>query len=812
MEYPNKYNHVETEKELKEFWENENVYSFDYLSDKKIFSIDTPPPYVSASHLHAGHAMSYAQADFIARYKRQKGFNVFYPMGFDDNGLPTERFVENKYKINKSKITRKEFIDLCLKETQIGIEKYKEIWIALGLSVDWSFTFSTINEWSRKTSQLSFLDLLEKQLIERRKDVVQWCTHCQTSLAQADISVEEKETRFYDIKFKSEIGDDLIISTTRPELIPACVALYAHPTDERYSHLKDKNAIVPIFDYQVPIKFDESVDKDFGTGLMMVCTFGDIEDGIKWKKDKLDTRIIIDDKGIAVELAGKYQGTHISKLRDEVLKDLENIGAVLNSKKLVHNVGIHERCGTTVEFNVKPQWFIEMLKNKETFLKLGDELNWYPEFMKIRYTDWVSNLKWDWNISRQRYYGVPIPVWYCEKCSEAIFPKATELPVDPTIDKPIIDKCPKCGSTSFIPEDDVMDTWMTSSVSPLINGKWAYEDNLMETIFPMDLRPQGFEIIRTWLFYTIVKSYYHTGKLPWKDAMISGWGLDKDGKKMSKSLGNYVGADDVIDKSSADALRYWAAKGTLGHDLRYNQDEINDGKKLQIKLWNAGKFLFHHLQNSSYDKNNIKLFEVDKWVLSELQKTIQICTEYFDKYNYSHALRTVDSFFWNIYTDNYLELIKDRLWNPDNYSKENISAAVDTMYKVFLGVLKMFAPIIPYVTDKIYQIIFKEVESHKSIHLAGWPVPDKSLVDEEASKEVEVLLIILRGIRKHKTENQIHQTQIINELIIDVPNDIKDMLRLIERDLKSALRVNLILFGTGEFETENPSIKLKINI
>lgn len=810
MEFPKKYKPKEVEEKWREYWKEENIYRFTPDSGKPVFSIDTPPAYISAEQLHVGHAMSYSQAEFIVRYKRMRGFNIFYPMGFDDNGLPTERFVESKYKINKSDIKRDEFIKLCLRETKIGGEKYKEHWQALGISVDWSMTYSTIDPRCRKTSQLSFKELYDKGLIERRNDLVQWCGTCQTALAQAEINVEETDSKLYDVRFNSEDGDELIISTTRPTLIPACVALYAHPDDARYKHLRNKKARVPLFDYTVPIKFDQSVDPEFGTGLMMVCTFGDVDDCIKWKQDKLDTRIIIDDRGVLNDLAGPYAGLHLTRAHKKIVEDLSRQDLIIGSADTKHNVGVHERCSNPVEFNIKPQWFIRILDFKDKFLARGDQLQWRPDFSKARYTEWVSNLKWDWNISRQRYYGVPFPVWYCKSCSHPIIAEEENLPVDPLIDGPQTDKCPKCGTGEFIPETDVMDTWMTSSVTPLIVANWAYQDSLQEKVYPMSLRPQAFEIIRTWLFYTVVKSDFHTDSLPWETVMISGWGLDKHGKKMSKRTGNFVALEKVVTRYSADALRYWAAKGTLGHDLRYNEEDVVNGKRLQIKLWNAARFLAQNIGETPHEEN-VPLQTTDKWLISKLQAAISQATDFFDKYEYSHALRVTEKLFWNDYCDDYLEIIKDRLWNPDNYGDDAVASARAAMYRVFLEILKLFAPFLPYITEEIYSIIYKQRVGEKSIHITRWPEADSSLMDEESELKTELLISILRGVRKRKTEMKIHQNHWISELAIESPDSVEKEILKIESDLKSAARAEKITFGkSARFETENPDIKIEL--
>lgn len=812
MDFPKNYKFEGIERKWQSLWQEEGIYNFDPDCKKPIFSVDTPPPTISSDYLHVGHAMSYCQADFIARYQRMKGCNVFYPMGFDDNGLPSERYVEKKYGLDNLRIRRGELIELCLKETKLTAEVYKKVLKSLGISVDWSLSYSTIAPSAQKAAQLSFLELYEKGLIERRKEPVQWCTQCQTSVAQADVVIEERASDLYDLIFESEDGDLLTISTTRPELIGACVALYAHPEDKRYVHLRGKKANVPLFNYYVPIKFDESVDPSFGTGLMMVCTWGDAEDVRKWKEHKLDTRVTFNSDGTLTQLASPYQGLKIYEARQRIINELTSQGFLKGSSSIKHNIGIHDRCNTPIEYALTPQWFIKILDFKQQFLARGDELRWYPEFMKIRYREWVANLRWDWNVSRQRYYGVPFPVWYCDGCGYPVFASPEELPVDPLVDNPRLEYCPKCEGNSFSPETSVMDTWMVSSLTPLINGGWAYEDILLKKIYPMSLRPQGFEIIRTWLFYTIVKSHFHTSSLPWESVMISGWGLDKHGRKMSKSLGNFVMPEEVITKYSADALRYWAAGATLGYDQRFNEEDVANGKRLLTKLWNAARFFWQNCEISA-PLGKFEPTVVDKWALSELQAVISEVSKSFESYEHSHALKAVERFFWTIYCDNYLEIVKERFRNPEDYGSQAVLSVQNTMYRVFLDTLKLFAPFLPYITEEIYSILFKKSERGKSIHLSLWPEVDVKLIDRKAEDQVSILLSILRSVRKYKSDLNIHQNHWVSELTIRCSDSIQCEIEPVANDLKSASRARTISFDKGaNMDTENPDIKIGIRL
>jgi len=570
--FPKEVDTAQMEESCRKLWDEHRIHLYDPNQPGEMFSVDTPPPYVSASHLHVGHAMSYAQAEFIVRYQRMRGRNVFYPMGFDDNGLPTERFVEKKYNINKRKTTRKEFRELCLQVTAEGIKQYEELWRALGLSVDWRLRYSTIDEHCRRTAQKSFIELYQMGRIYRSNEPVLWDTHFETALAQADLESLERKGKLHQVSFPRNGGSPLVIATTRPELIPACVALYCNPDDARYKEIVGKSATVPLSDRDVPIKADPDVSTEFGTGLMMVCTFGDGEDVRRWKRDGLDTRLCISPNGKMTELAGPYAGLTVDETRKKIVGDLQTAGLLGTNTAVDQVVSVSERSGVPVEFIMAPQWFIKMLDLKDEFLKRSAELRWFPEWMKTRLDQWVEGLKYDWNIARQRFYGVPFPVWFCANCNEVVLASEASLPVDPLEDACPASACPKCGGNEFRGDPDVMDTWMTSSLSPLINANWAGSPDRLGSmkLYPMTVRVQAFEIIRTWLFYTMAKSHFHTNSLPWRDVMISGWGLNENGRKISKrDLEQFTDASGynrydpyaVIRKFGADAVRFWAAGG-----------------------------------------------------------------------------------------------------------------------------------------------------------------------------------------------------------------------------------------------------------
>ncbi len=783
------YNFQEREKYWQEYWEKENIYKFDENSEKEIFSVDTPPPYVSAAHLHAGHIMSYSQAEFVVRYKRMQGFNVYYPMGFDDNGLPTERYVEKKYNIDKSRVKRDEFIKLCLQETKIGAQNYRDLWTALGISVDWTKTYSTINEHSRKISQWSFLDLYKKSKVQRKEEPIYWCPKCQTALAQADLDDKEEKSKLNYIQFGGGDKNKFVIATTRPELLPACVALFVNPEDKRYKELIGKKATVPIFNHQVPILSEESVDMEFGTGLMMVCTWGDAEDVRKWKEYKLDTRKIVNEAGKLTDLAGKYAGLELMKAREQIIADLQKQKLLIKQVDISHVMNTHDRCGTPAEFIITKQWFIDILSNKAKFLKQGEKLNWFPDSMKRRYGDWVEALKWDWCISRDRYYGVPFPVWYCKQCGREMLPEEKDLPVDPTVDKPK-EKC-QCGSNDFIPEKQVMDTWMTSSLTPLIASKLVNKKSVQMKLYPATLRPQAFEIIRTWLFYTVVKSYYHHNQLPFEDVMISGHGLDDKGRKISKSLGNFKDPNIILKQYGSDALRYWATGAKLGENMRYNEQEIQKGKRTVTKLWNASKFTWSHLSEIDLNKAKVNLEDADKWVLFKLNQTIKEATDSYEQYSYSKARDIIDEFFWGDFTDNYLEFIKYRLYSEDPKMEESKNAARHSLYYLMLTIIKLYAPILPFITEEIYQMFYKKTEGDKSIHLSQWPEINKKWnFDDKTINEFEKAVAAIAEVRKYKSERQLSMGKELNEYRI-VLKELPD--KKYKEFIKNTVRIKKLL-------------------
>jgi len=810
----------------RDLWEETGIYRYDKDGEGELFSVDTPPPYVSAAHLHVGHAMSYAQAEFVIRYHRMNGKRIYYPMGFDDNGLPTERFVEKTYGINKKKTTRADFRALCLDETQKGAAVYEDLWRALGLSVDWKQRYSTIDDHCRTTAQKSFLDLYSKGRVYRSDEPVLWDTHFETALAQADLDTLTRRGQLHDIAFAAPDGTELVISTTRPELIPACVALYCHPEDERYTHLVGGEAIVPLSDRRVPIKTDEEVKLDFGTGLMMVCTFGDGEDVKKWKRDGLETRLVIDKDGMMNALAGEsYAGKPVTAVRKQIIKDIKEAGLYKSAQVVEQNVSISDRSEVPVEFNMAPQWFIRCLDMKDEILARSAQLNWHPAHMKVRMDQWTEGLKYDWNISRQRFYGVPFPLWFCSACGEVTLADEASLPVDPLEDPCPASACASCGGTEFSGEPDVMDTWMTSSLTPLINANWADSEGRDGdmTLSPMTVRVQAFEIIRTWLFYTVVKSHIHMDGIPWRDVMISGWGLNEQGKKISKrDLAKHTDKEGynryepyaVIRKFGADALRYWAAGSHLGNDTRYNEKDVRAGRKLVIKLWNAARFALMQLDGFDPDAPRPAFADrtpEDRWLLTELNGILPTVKKGFESYNYAVAREATDHFFWGAFTDNYLEMVKDRFWNPDRHPEASRESARATLWEALRTVLSLYAPFLPFVTEELYQQIYRPYEDAVSLHVTSWPEHDAERVGDVP--EMEIVFGILKAVRGLRTEHRISQTKRLPAVLIDLSgatDELAGQIRGLALTLQAVGRSDEVRWEAGETDSELAGVRVGI--
>lgn len=778
------YDMQRIEKEMQAFWEENHIYEYDSKSKKETYSIDTPPPTVSGK-LHMGHIFSYTQAEMIARFKRMQGYNIFYPFGFDDNGLPTERLVEREEHIEAKNLPREEMWAKCTKVASKYEEEFRDLWQSLGFSVDWSLQYETINPKNMRISQRLFLELAKKGKAYCKESPVLWCTECQTSIAQAELETAEKDTSFNYIPFEVE-GEQLIVATTRPEFIAGVVCLLINGKDERYNRYIGKTAITPLYHEAIPILEDEEVELDKGTGIVMCATFGDTTDVSWYEKYHLPYKKLITPDGRMEKNIPIVGGLSIEKARKVIIEELSRQGLLIKQEEMTHTVAVHERCGKSVEIIPSKQWYIDILTDKERYLEAAEEINWYPSMMKNRYTAWVKNLKWDWCISRQRYFGVPIPIWYCEKCGKVMLAEEEELPVNPIKSMP--KKACSCGSHSFKPETAVMDTWATSSVSPFINKRFQEEDERTELQIPLGLRSQAHEIIRTWTFYTIVRSLYHTGKLPWKDIMISGFVLAKKGEKISKSKNNAgLSPNELIKTHSADAVRYWAANARLGADTFFAEEDLMASKRFMNKLWNASKFVLMHLEDfdgkTPIDDPEMILLPSDKWLLEKAKDTTNKVTELLNQYEIGLSRHEMDDFFWGDFCDNYLEIVKDRLYKPEIHGAKERKGAQYALYHTLLDILKLYAIYIPHESEYLYQIFFKPFEGALSLHQLEWrketPV-DKGLLEFGDALKAEI-----SEIRRYKSEHNLSMKSELETFKIETKPELIEYFKLEEKDIKA---------------------------
>ncbi len=757
-ENPNNSTNIE-EKWIK-FWEKEKIYKFNPSSKKKIYSIDTPPPTVSGE-MHMGHAYSYSHQDFIARFRRMNQ-EVFYPFGTDDNGLPTERLIEKLKNVRSKNMTRAEFVELCQKTLKEITPAFIQDWKNLGISCDYDLHYSTIDKNSQKISQESFIELYKKGQIYKKEFPTIWCPECQTAIAQAELEDKKLSSLFSTLKFSCN-EKDLLIATTRPELLPACVAVFVNPQDKRYKNLVGKKAKVPLFNYDVPIIADESAEMEKGTGVLMICSYGDKFDVEAINKHKLNPNVILDKNGRLK--SGDYAGLKIKEARKKILEDLKNKNLVAEQKEISHVVNAHDKCGTEIEFIPTEQWFVKIMDKKKILMVQGKKVKWYPDYMFKRYENWVNGLEWDWNISRDRHFGIPIPVWNCKNCNEVILPDKKELPVDPVHKQK---KCLKCGGIAE-PETKVLDTWATSSLTPQIASSLTGG----KIKIPYSLRPQAHDIIRTWAFYTITRAYLQKQEIPWENMMVSGFAT-LGGEKMSKSKGNVIKPQEIVKKYGADAMRFWAAGPKLGEDLDYQEKDLVTGKKFVNKLMNASNFVFMNLKD--YKNKKIDLEEIDRLFLSQVNFLIETCTKSFENYEYNRVKAEIENFFWHNFCDNYLELVKSRVYNGAKSEKES---AFFVLYNSLLAIIKLIAPIMPFVTEEIYQTYFLQNEKDKSIHISNWPEKFKIKENKDDKKIFDALLEFNSKVWKEKKEKGLSLRAEITG--IKIPKELKAF----EKDLIS---------------------------
>ena len=831
-------------------WERDGAYRFDRAAEReRVFAIDTPPPTVSGS-LHVGHVFSYTHTDAIARYQRMRGRAVFYPMGWDDNGLPTERRVQNHYgvrcdpsvpydpgftaertsKINRGPqdahkdgreadpISRPNFVELCLQLTEADEQAFEDLWRTLGLSVDWSMTYTTIGPLARRISQRSFLGLLERGGAYQTEAPTLWDVDFQTAVAQAELEDRERPGAMHRVRFAlatdSSNGDaagvDALIETTRPELIPACVALLAHPDDERQRGLVGREVLTPLFGTRVPVLTHPLVEPEKGTGLVMVCTFGDLTDVVWWRELGLPVRSVLAPDGRLAEVPwgergwesedlerarasyGELQGKTVNQARRRIVELLEQSGELVGEPTPVTRaVKFFEKGERPVEIVTSRQWFIRTLDHREALLERGRELRWHPPYMRARLEDWVNGLNGDWCVSRQRFFGVPFPIWYPLDESGAVrydspLPAREEqLPVDPSTDVPDGYGAEQRGQPGgFVGDPDVMDTWATSSLTPQIAGQAGEDEDLFKKVFPMDLRPQAHDIIRTWLFSTVLRSHLDYDTLPWSDAAISGWVLDPDRKKMSKSKGNVVTPMHLLEEHGADAVRYWAASGRPGTDTAFDPQQMKVGRRLAVKLLNASKFALTDLPPEGELTHPL-----DRAVIARLADVAQDATSSFEAYDYARALERTETYFW-WFCDYYLELVKGRRYDPSPAVSASVSRALRLSLSAFQ---RLLAPFLPFVTEEVWSWW-----QEGSVHRAQWPeAAELSTAGSgaDAAREavaLDVTADVLREVRKAKSQAQVKMRAPVKRVTVHDTSERLAALELGTEDLREAGSIELI--------------------
>jgi valyl-tRNA synthetase len=838
---PRHFDAAGAERRWHERWQQDGLYTWDPSRPRsESFVVDTPPPTASGS-LHVGHVFSYTHTDVIVRYKRMRGFNVYYPMGWDDNGLPTERRVQNYHhircdphtpyeeglevgeataKVRKAPprlVSRRNFIEICQQLTLEDEKVFKELWERIGLSVDWSLEYQTIDDHCRSTAQRSFLDLFEKGHVYTSDAPTMWDVDFQTAVAQAEVEDRERPGAYHRIEFGVEGSDErFVIATTRPELLAACVGVTAHPDDERYKPLFGQRAVTPLFHAPVPIFPSEMADPEKGTGVLMVCTFGDATDVIWWREQGLALRQIVGRNGrlqpvtfgegvfesLAPEKANaayaQLEGKNVKQAQAAVVELLrEPAGSatgggpplVEEPEAISHAVKFYENGDRPLELVPTRQWFCRLLDKKEALLAQGERIAWHPGFMGARYRDWTEGLSLDWCLSRQRYFGVPIPVWYPLDAEgrpdyeNPIVAAAEQLPVDPVVETPPgLDESMRGQPGGFVGEEDIFDTWFTSSMTPQIGSHWQIDPERHARLFPADVRPQSHEIIRTWAFYTIAKALLHENELPWHNVLISGWVLDPDRKKMSKSKGNVTTPLPLIDKYTADAARYWAASARLGSDTAFDEGVWKIGKRLATKLFNAGKFVL-----SQPAEATPVTAELDRAFVARLAALVDMVTRSFEDWNYAHALQETESFFWTHFTDTYLELVKTRARDEDPAARGSAVASLRLGLSVLL---RLFAPVLPYITEEVWSWIFADETGHASIHRAPWPgEADFAQVAAPAGeRSFEVAVAALSAINKAKADAEVSMGREVSSLVLATNGKTADDLAAVLGDVLAAAR------------------------
>jgi len=791
-----------------EYWEKRGIYSFNrsLLDIKPAYVIDTPPPYPSGE-FHVGNALNWCYMDFVARYKRMRGFNVYFPQGWDCHGLPTEVRAEKTLGIRKKELDPKKFKEICAKLTEEWIKPMREAIRRLGFSVDWSLEYKTMDPSYWRKTQLSFVLLYEKGLIYRGEHPVNWCPRCETAIAEAEIEYVERETTLNHIAFDVEGGRTIVIATTRPELLSSCVAVFVNPLDERYKDYVGLKARVPIYSRVVPIMADGEVDMGFGSGAVMVCTYGDKVD-VKWqKRHGLPVVTSITEDGRMNENAGPYGGLTIEEARKRIIKDLRSMGLLLKQERVVQRVGTCWRCHTPIEILPRTQWFMKTTALRDLVEEKAERITWIPQYAKQRLLDWVRSAEWDWVISRQRVFATPIPAWYCKKCGQVIVARPEWLPVDPREQQPPIESCPACGSREFVGESDVMDTWMDSSITCAVIAGWPDDMELFSKLYPSDLQPNGYDIIRTWDYYLLVRHLALFGQIPYKVALINGMVRGTDGRMMHKSYGNYIEVREVVEKYCADALRQWAASGSTGYDIRFRWEDVDYAWRFLIKLWNASRLVLSNVADYDHSKpGELKLLDI--WLLTKLRKVVERVTGAMEEMRFNDALDAVRNFVWHVFCDHYLEAVKYRLYGQS--TAESKRAAQYTLTKSLYVVLRLLAPFCPFITEEIYQAGFREKIGVDSIHLTPWPDPLECEFDEDLEAKGDVVASTIAAVRRTKVRNRLSPGHPLRVLRIGASSFV-EAIRLGFEDIKGTCRAKELVIvdslDDGMAVDEYPEIK-----
>jgi len=781
---PKEYNPQEVEPRWMGEWQDSMNY-FDWDSNKPQYIIDTPPPYPTGN-FHIGNALNWCYIDFVARYKRMRGYNVMFPQGWDCHGLPTEVKVEEIHNITKNQVPRAEFRRLCEELTAGNIEKMRGTMRRLAFSIDWSNEYITMKPEYYGKTQHSFVQMYNSGRIYQADHPVNWCPRCETAIAFAEVEYDARQTTLNYFHF-----DELDVATTRPELLAACVAVAVNPDDNRYNKYVGQEIEVPIFGHKVKVLSDSEVDPVFGTGVVMICTFGDKQDVRWWAELGLPIRKAIDKQGIMTSIAGKYEGMNLTECKEAITRDMKDAGIIYEQENLDQNVGLCWRCKTTIEILSEQQWFVKI--DADDIISKSSKINWVPPYMEIRIKNWTGTMEWDWCISRQRIFATPIPVWYCNECGEVMVAKEEWLPLDPNNSQPP-DAC-KCGSTSFSPEEDVLDTWMDSSISALNVAGWLSRDDVR---LPTQMRPQGHDIIRTWAFYTILRASALTGLPPWDDIVINGMVLGEDGQKMSKSLGNIVMPEKVVKEYGSDAFRQWAAiGGSTGSDIVFSWKDVVAGNRFQQKLWSIVRFCMPHIEDFQ-PGGDVEYRTIDTWLLSKLNTLIKEATDSMDAYQFDETMKNIRGFAWETLADNYIELIKSRLYGEDVDARR---AAQQTLYFTVDTLARILAPFIPYFAEEVFSLLHRQ-----SVHQSGWPDVDESAIDLEAEASGEQVKEITATIRRFKSDRGMALNAPLGKLrVYGRIEDVTDIAGTVSADIE-------VMEGEPEFEYRVSGVKPRMSI